>query len=56
MNDAPSIAKGLSDQALLSELARIKVLFQSRAIAAVLGVDPPAILQAGEHSAGDGGQ
>ena len=33
----PTLAKGLSDQALLSELARMKVLFQARAIAAVIG-------------------
>ena len=54
MTNTPIIAKGLSDQALLSELARMKALFQARAIAAVLGVDPPDHLQSGEDRAGDG--
>ncbi len=35
----------MSDQPLLSELARVKALFQARTIAAVIGAPPPVTLE-----------
>lgn len=41
---ARDVASRLSDQQVLSELERVKVLFQARAIAAVIGVPAPDTL------------
>jgi hypothetical protein len=42
LNDPPRMGEGSDTAQLLSELARVKVLFQLRAVATVMDLPPPS--------------